>query len=155
MLLAHLLPVGTPPLVRLAVKVGSLLLAARLLLDFIRSVYRVRPRIAGLDELHLAEERQRRSTFVLITTVPRTQLSAHALLWEYKHQSSLERRFAFLKDPEVVDSFFLKKPERVQALGYVLLMVCLIFSVLERRVRQTAARLPTIARGSVVNPTGL
>jgi transposase len=119
------------------------------------SVYRVRPRIAGLDERHLAEERQRRSTFVLITTVPPAQFSAHALLLEYKHQSSLERRFAFLKDPEIVDSFFLKKPERVQALGYVLLMVCLIFSVLERRVRQTAAPLPTIARGPVVNPTGL
>jgi len=115
----------------------------------------VRPRIAGLDELRLAEERQRRSTFVLITTVPPAQLSAHALLLEYKHQSSLERRFAFLQDPEVVDSFFLKNPERVQALGYVLLMVCLIFRVLERRVRQTAAPLPTIARGPVVHPTGL
>jgi hypothetical protein len=36
MLIASLLPAGTPPLVRLAIEVGSLLLAARLLLDFIR-----------------------------------------------------------------------------------------------------------------------
>jgi hypothetical protein len=35
------------------------------------------------------------------------------------------------------------------------LIVCLIFSVLERRVRQTGKPLPTLARGPVKNPTGL
>jgi len=36
MLLAHILPAGTPPLIRLAIEVALLLLAARLLLGFIR-----------------------------------------------------------------------------------------------------------------------
>ena len=70
-------------------------------------------------------------------------------------QGSIERRFAFMKDPEIVDSFFVKKPERVEALGYVLLMVCLLFSVLERRVRQAGEPLPTLSRGDLPNPTGL
>lgn len=120
-----------------------------------RTVYRVAASVHGRDEAAVETERQRRSTFVLITTVPRDEADAHDLLLEYKFQGSIERRFALLKDPEVVDSFFVKKPERVQALGYVLLMVCLIFSVLERRMRRSGAPLPTLARGAVHNPTGL
>ena len=120
-----------------------------------RTVYRVVTMVLGRDAAKVEAERQRRSTFVLITTVPRAESGARDLLLEYKFQGSLERRFAFMKDPEIVDSFFVKKPERVLALGYVLLMVCLIFSVLERRMRQTGTALPTLARGPVKNPTGL
>ena len=90
-----------------------------------------------------------------MTTTAREQADARELLLEYKQQGSIERRFAFMKDPEVVDSFFVKKPERVEALGYVLLMVCLLFSVLERRVRRTGRPLPTLSRKDVRNPTGL
>lgn len=50
---------------------------------------------------------------------------------EYRKKDSIERRFAFLKDPKVVDSVFVRKPERVLALGYVPLVVCLVFSILE------------------------
>jgi len=120
-----------------------------------RTVYRVVAKVEGCRAAMVETERQRRSTFVLITTVPLAEADAHALLLEYKCQGSLERRFAFLKDREVVDSFFVKKPERVRALGYVLLLVCLLFSVLERRMRQTGEPLPTLARGQVRNPTGL
>ena len=120
-----------------------------------RTVYRVTTAVQGCDAAKVEAERHRRSTFVLITTVPRDKAEARDLLLEYKCQGSIERRFAFLKDPEIVDSFFVKKPARVLALGYVLLMVCLVFSVLERRMRQTGQPLPTLARGLVKNPTGL
>ena len=103
----------------------------------------------------MEKERQRRSAFVLITTIDRDRMAARALLEEYKQQGSIERRFAFMKDREIVDSFFVKKPERVEALGYVLLMVVLLFSVLERRVRQADSPLPTLSRGDLANPTGL
>ena len=120
-----------------------------------RRIYRVVGTVRGRDTTMVETEKQRRSTFVMITTVPLQELDARDLLQEYKGQGALERRFAFLKDPEIVDSFFVKKPERVLALGYVFLLVCLVFSVLERRVRQTGEPLPTLARGSVKNPTGL
>jgi transposase len=120
-----------------------------------RTVYRVKAVVEGRDEARVAVERQRRSAFVLITTLPRQEADAKALLLEYKYQGSIERRFAFLKDREIVDSFFVKKPERVMALGYILLLVCLVFSVLERRLRRTGKPLPTPARGLVSNPTGL
>jgi hypothetical protein len=48
-----------------------------------------------------------------------------------------------------------KKPERVEALGYVLLIVCLLFSLLERRVRRSGRPLPTLSRGDLTRPTGL
>ena len=54
-----------------------------------------------------------------------------------------------------MDSFFVEKPERVAALGYMLLLVCLLFSVRERRMRQGGIPRPTLARGPVHNPTGL
>lgn len=100
-------------------------------------------------------ERQRRSAFVLITTIGPDKASPRTLLEEYKQQGTIERRFAFMKDREIVDSFFLKKPERVEALGYVLLMVVLLFSILERRVRRAGRPLPTLSRGELKNPTGL
>ena len=119
-----------------------------------RTVWRVKAVVEGRDEEKVAIERHRRSAFTLITTVPKEELDARGLLEEYKFQGSIERRFAFAKDPEIVDAFFVKKPERVMALGYVLLMVCLVFSVLERRVRNTGEPLPTMARGLLKNPTG-
>ena len=70
-------------------------------------------------------ELQRRSGFVLITTVPAKVLSAAALLAEYKGQVHGERHFHFLKDLLFVDALYVQKPERIEALGYVLLLACL------------------------------
>ena len=35
----------------------------------------------------------------------------------YKEQHGIEQNFGFLKDPLIVNSLFLKKPERIEALG--------------------------------------
>jgi hypothetical protein len=37
----------------------------------------------------------------------------------------VEQRFHFLKDPAFVDAVFLQNPERIEALGYVMLMMLL------------------------------
>lgn len=99
-------------------------------------------------------ERQRRSTFTLITTLPKEEVPAAELLREYKEQSSCERRFSFLKDPAFIDGIFLKNRERVEALGYVMLLACLVFSLLERRIRQAGKPLTSAVRGKLKNPTG-
>ena len=106
------------------------------------------------DEIAVRAELQRRSGFVLITTLPADRSDAAALLREYKGQTSVEQRFHFLKDPTFVDAVFLKKPERIQALGYVMLLALLLFSVVERRVRAHPAPLPTSKRGNLARPTG-
>ena len=58
------------------------------------------------------------------------------MLREYKEQIRVENAFRFLKDPVYADGIYLKKPHRVMALGYVFLMALLIYSLLQRRVRQ-------------------
>jgi transposase len=99
-------------------------------------------------------ELERRGTFVLITTVPAERLSALELLREYKAQTSVERHFHFVKDPLFVDGWFLKKAERLEALGYVILLACLLYSLLERRLRASGQAIPSPSRGVLTRPTG-
>ncbi len=55
---------------------------------------------------------------------------------EYKNQISIETKFRFLKSPVYLGPVFLEKPERVDALGYVFMLVLLVASYLEYRVRK-------------------
>ena len=61
--------------------------------------------------------------FVLITNLigQQDEWPATDLLKLYKSQIGIEKNFSFLKDPAVVNSIFLKKAERIEALGLILL----------------------------------
>jgi transposase len=81
--------------------------------------------------------KKRESTFILIAKVKdRKKYDDLGILLEYKHQISIETRFRFIKSPVYLGPVFLDKPERVEALGYVFMMVLLIASYLEYRVRK-------------------
>lgn len=76
--------------------------------------------------------------FVLLTNVPTAGDLAHnagEVLKAYKEQHGTEQNYGFLKDPVIVNSLFLKKPERIEALGLVLLLALLIWRVMERAMR--------------------
>ena len=76
--------------------------------------------------------------FVLLTNVPTTGDLAHSardVLAVYKDQHGTEQNYGFLKDPVLVNSLFLKKPERIEALGLVLLLALLIWRLMERAMR--------------------
>lgn len=66
---------------------------------------------------------------VLLTSLPLDRYEAAALLREYKDQTSVEQRCHFPKDPAFVDAVFLKKPERTEALGYVMMLALLLLPV--------------------------
>lgn len=77
--------------------------------------------------------------FVLITHVPTAGDLAHSageVLTVYKEQHGTEQNYGFLKDPVIVNSLFLKKPERIEALGLVLLLALLIWRLMERAMRR-------------------
>lgn len=77
--------------------------------------------------------------FVLLTNVPTAGDLAHSageVLTVYKEQHGTEQNYGFLKDPVIVNSLFLKKPERIEALGLVLLLALLIWRVMERAMRR-------------------
>ena len=52
---------------------------------------------------------------------------ADKFLQLYKEQNGIEKNFSFLKDPVIVNSLFLKKPERIEVLGMILLISLLIW----------------------------
>lgn len=75
--------------------------------------------------------------FVLITSLEDVKThSSRYILERYKGQGTVERIFKFIKNPSWVGSFCLKKPERIAALGYLLLIAALIYTLWERRVRK-------------------
>ena len=79
--------------------------------------------------------------FVIITSLMDiNEYSAKAILERYKGQGNVERIFKFIKNPAWIGAFCLKKPERLAALGYVLLMAAIIYTLWERRVRIELAK---------------
>jgi transposase len=88
------------------------------------------------DAAAITERKKKASCFVVVTTLTDTdEWSAERVLDEYKNQQAVERRFPVLKDPKRVGPVFLDRPDRVEALGYVLLMALLVYSLIERRAR--------------------
>ena len=86
----------------------------------------------------IARKVQELGCFVLLTNVSTEGAMAHSageVLRAYKEQHGVEQNFAFLKDPVIVNSLFLKKPERIEALGLVLLLALLLWRLVERALR--------------------
>jgi transposase len=89
------------------------------------------------DAAAIAHRKKRASCFVVATSLEdEEEWPAEQVLREYKEQQAVERRFPVLKDPKRVGPVFLDRPERVEALGYVLLMALLVYSLIERRARE-------------------
>lgn len=94
--------------------------------------------------------------FVLLTNRPATgpdAQTAEELLRTYKAQDGIERNFSFLKDPLIVNDLFLKKPERIEALGMVLLTCLLIWNLMQRQMRRYLEQTATTIEGWDRRPT--
>ena len=84
--------------------------------------------------------------FVLLTNVPDSGEMAHSgaeVLAAYKEQHGIERNFGFLKDPLIVNDLFLKRPDRIEALGFVLLVSLLTWNLMEHVMRAYLKRTDT------------
>jgi len=51
-------------------------------------------------------------------------------------QANVEAAFRWLKGPVRVSPVFLKKPERVEAFGYVMVMAYLVYALVQRAIRR-------------------
>jgi transposase len=59
------------------------------------------------------------------------------LFLAYKGQSKVEHGFRFLKDPQfMATNMFVKKPERVEALLFIMTLCLTVYAALEYRIRQ-------------------
>ena len=100
--------------------------------------YRLKTTIR-LHTEHIGRMEEAAGCFVLLTNVPTAGNLAHSareVLTVYKEQHGTEQNYGFLKDPVIVNSLFLKKPERIEALGLVLLLALLIWRLMERAMRR-------------------
>jgi transposase len=81
----------------------------------------------GVDRERAEHECERRARYIVGTSVlDPARLSEEELIRTYKRQGAVERGFRFLKDPLLLaSSVFVKKPERIVALGFVM-VVCLL-----------------------------
>jgi transposase len=100
--------------------------------------------------------RQMAGCFVLLTNVPTEGEMAHTsceVLTAYKEQHGVERNFAFLKDPLIVNDLFLKRPERIEALGFILLAALLTWNLMEHVMREHLKRAAATISGWDRKPT--
>lgn len=107
----------------------------------------------------VAPLREEAGCFVLLTNLldQQSDWPAHELLSLYKSQIGIEKNFSFLKDPAIVNSIFLKKAERIEVLGLVLLISLLLWRLMERSMRQYVetndCTLPGWVRRQTKKPT--
>lgn len=83
--------------------------------------------------------RESRSRFILATNqLDKQDYPAQLILSEYKQQQKVERGFRFLKDPLFFSSsVFVKKTQRVAALAFLMAVTLMIYTLAERKIRQT------------------
>jgi len=97
--------------------------------------------------------------FLIATNELDTQkLSDSEILTEYKSLSKVERGFRFLKDPQfVARNFFVKKPERVEALVFIMTLCLMVYAAIQHQIRQQLQlqqeTLPNQLGQEVQNPT--
>ncbi len=91
------------------------------------------------DHPAVEQRREQAGCFVLLSNLPTEGEKAYSgaeMLRTYKEQHGIERNFSFLKDDAIVNAIFLKTPERIEALGLILLLSLLIWRLIEQQMRQ-------------------
>ncbi len=81
-------------------------------------------------------------------------LSDQHLVTTYKGQGGVERGFRFLKDPLfLASSVFVKKPERIMALSFIMVLCLLVYRLAELRLRSRVAETQQNIPDQVQKPT--
>lgn len=103
-----------------------------------RTEYRINIRLEEKAEA-IAQMRMEAGCFVLLSNIDSQgegSLTGENVLRIYKEQHGIECNFAFLKDPVIVNSIFLEKEERIEALGLILLISLMFWRLIELRLRR-------------------
>lgn len=95
----------------------------------------------GVDREGVEREWRRRACFIVGTNVlDASVLPDEDVARTYKEQGSVERGFSFLKYPLfLASSVFVKKPSRIVALGFIMVLCLLVYRLAEHRLRSRLA----------------
>ena len=108
------------------------------------------------DQAALTVEASTDGWYALLTNLG-PEIDAAEVLSSYKGQEVVERRYHNFKGPIAVAPMFLKNNRRIEALITVICLALLIFSLVERAVRQAlspAIKLAGLWAGRPAKPTG-
>ena len=107
------------------------------------------------DDEKIALFLQKKGKFIIATNeLDEKQLSKQELLNNYKGQQSVERGFRFLKDPLfMTSSVFLKTQERIVALGMIMCLCLLIYTLAQRYLRQKLKEFGNTVPNQLGKPT--
>jgi len=91
----------------------------------------------SLDQATVDRDAQEDGYAAIVTTVPQHQASADELFTKYKQQAYCEHSHHIFKGPLAVMPVFLKRPERVEALLFLMMIALQAYFVLQRRYRKS------------------
>jgi transposase len=86
----------------------------------------------------VAEDARSDGLFPLVSNV--LEMSEQEVLWAYKRQPTIEKRFEQLKTDYEVTPVYLKEVRRIQALLCLYFLALLVEALLERELRQAMTR---------------
>jgi len=98
---------------------------------------------------------RKKAAFIVATNILDAQrLSHEQVISTYKEQGGVERGFRFLKDPLfLASSVFVKKPERVIALSFVMVLCLLVYRLAEHLLRRQLVATKQTFPNQVNKPT--
>lgn len=109
----------------------------------------------SVNQQHIEQEARRKACFIVATNVlDAAVLTAQEVVTLYKDQGGVERGFRFLKDPLfLAPSVFVKKPERIVALGLIMVLCLLVYRLAEYRLRLRLAETEQTIPDQLNRPT--
>lgn len=111
----------------------------------------------SFDQVALDAEAATDGWYALLTNLTPEQADTAEVLRRYKGQEAVERRYGAFKGPLAVAPLFLQSNRRIHALLGVICLALLIFSLVERQVRQAIApdtKLDGLWANCPAKPTG-
>lgn len=106
-----------------------------------RYVYRISGHVSCSVDSYKEKQRTKGKYVIATNELDEAKLTHLDILKNYKGQAVVERGFRFLKDPWFVASnFFVKKPERVEALTFLMTLCLTVYAALEHKLRKELAQ---------------
>jgi transposase len=108
-----------------------------------------------IDATAVDAEALRRAAFLISTNLlDMARWPDQAIIALYREQSVVEKGFAFLKDPLfLASSVFVKKPERIMAIAFIMTLCLLVYKLAEWRVRQQLVATQQSVPNQLKRPT--
>src|SRR5713226_6044157 len=119
-----------------------------------QTVWSLIPTLA-VDQAEVTALARKKAAFIVATNILDAQrLSPEQVISTYKEQGGVERGFRFLKDPLfLASSVFVKKPERVIALSFVMVLCLLVYRLAEHLLRRQLVATEQTLPNQINKPT--